>query len=83
MAKNSPDRPTEPNAGRPDRRAKLADLQKTQKARERRTVLLIVSACAALVPILGGVITYSVIDGRSKTPASSILSLGVRSVLAS
>lgn len=91
MAKNTPDRPTEPPSGRPragragtsDRRTKLADLQKAQKARERRTVVLIVSACAALVLVLGGVITYGVIDGRSKTPANSILSLGVTSAAAS
>ena len=109
MAKNTPDRPTEPSSaspssarptsgrptpGRPqsgrvsstsnqDRRAKLADLQKAQKARERRTVVLIVSACAALVLVLGAVITYGVIDGRSKTPANSILSLGVSKVAAS
>ncbi|MEO9151993.1 MAG: DUF3105 domain-containing protein [Lapillicoccus sp.] len=99
MAKNTPSRrrPSEPSSGRPtsassaasgaegpsDRQAKLADLKTAQKARERRTVLLIVSACAALVLVLGGVITYGVIDGRSKAPANAILSLGVPSSEAS
>lgn len=76
MAKNPP-------RARDDRAARLAEIQRAQKSRERRTVVIIAAACTALVVLLGGVITYAVVDGRSKTPANAILAVGVPTSAAS
>ena len=79
---------TPPNAtGRTDRQERLADLKRQQKSRERRTVLLIIAGCTALVVLLAGVITYGVIDGQrsaeANKPSTLIMAIGVPSASAS
>ncbi len=65
---------------RPDpaaRKARVAQVQKAQKSRERRTMLMIVGACGALVVLLGGVITYGILDARKNQPDALIATVGV------
>ena len=65
---------------RPDpaaRKARVAQVQKAQKSRERRTMLMIVGACGALVVLLGGVITYGILDARKNQPDALIAGVGV------
>ncbi len=68
------------------RRDRLADIQRSQKARERRTVMLIIAGCTALVLVLAGVITYGVVDGArsaaANKPSTAILAIGVPSASA-
>jgi hypothetical protein len=83
VARNTPPK----NAARPGaRRERLAEIQREQKARERRTVLMIIAGCMALVVLLGGVITYGVIDGKrtaeANKPANAVLRIGVPSASA-
>jgi len=84
VARNTPPR----NAPGPSaRRERLAEIQRQQKSGERRTVLLIIAGCTALVVLLGGVITYGVIDGKrsaeANKPSTAILAIGVPSASAS
>lgn len=84
MAKRpSPTRRTPPN----DRRQRLAEIQREQKARERRSVLTIVGVCGALVVLLAGFITYGIIDGKrtadANRPSNKILTLGTAASQAS
>jgi len=58
------------------RKARIAQAQKAQRSRERRTVLLIVAGCAALVLLLAGVIGYGILDARKNQPENVINSLG-------
>ena len=79
---------TPPKAtGRTDRQELLADLKRQQKGRERRTVLMIIAGCTALVVLLAGVITYGVIDGQrtagANKPSTLIMAIGVPSASAS
>ncbi|WP_411283833.1 DUF3105 domain-containing protein [Lapillicoccus sp.] len=79
---------TPPKAtGRTDRQELLADLKRQQKSRERRTVLMIIAGCTALVVLLAGVITYGVIDGQrtaeTNKPSTLIMAIGVPSAAAS
>ncbi len=50
-----------------DRKARLEAAKNEQKAKERRTVIVIVAGCAVLLLALGGVITYAIQDARSQT----------------
>ncbi len=59
------------------RKARIAEVQKAQKSRERRTVLLIVASCAVLILLLGGVITYGIFDARKNQPENLITTIGV------
>ncbi len=84
MARNTPPK----SAAAPSaRRERLAEIQQEQKSRERRTVLLIIAGCTALVVLLAGVITYGVIDGKrtaeANKPSTAILTIGVPSASAS
>lgn len=84
MARNTPRK----NAVGPSaRRERLAEIQRGQKSRERRTVLMIIAGCTALVVLLGGVITYGVIDGKrtaeANKPSTVILTIGVPTASAS
>jgi hypothetical protein len=65
------------------RKARIAEVQKAQKSRERRTVLLIVASCAALVVLLAGVITFGILDARNNQPESVINTVGVAMAAAS
>jgi len=72
----SPASRTAPN----ERRQRLAEIQRQQKARERRSTLTIVGVCGALLVLLAGFITYGIIDARrtaeANRPANLILTLG-------
>ena len=70
---------TDPSA----RKARVAEVQKAQKSRERRTVLLIIGACSVLVLLLGGVITYGILDARKNQPDNLIVGLGTPAASAS
>ena len=84
--RQSSGRPTSSRPQRSDpsnRKARVAELQKAQKSRERRTVLMIVGACAVLVLLLGGVITYGILDARKNQPDSLLLAMGTPAASAS
>jgi hypothetical protein len=49
-----------------ERKARLAEIQKQQKASERKTRILIIALCIALLAGIGGVVTYAVADAQSK-----------------
>jgi hypothetical protein len=61
----------------------VAEVKKAQQSRERRTVLIIVAACAVLVLVLGAVITYGILDARKNQPDNLIVGLGVPAASAS
>ena len=58
------------------RKARIAQVQKAQRSKERRTVLMIVAGCAVLVLLLAGVIGYGIFDARRNQPENVILTLG-------
>jgi hypothetical protein len=58
------------------RKARIAEVQKAQKSRERRTVLMIVAACGALVVLLAGVIAFGIFDARKNQPENLIAAIG-------
>jgi len=58
------------------RKARIAEVQKAQRSRERRTVLMIVAGCAVLVLLLAGVIGYGILDARKNQPENVIVGLG-------
>jgi len=84
VARNTPSRKATAPSPRRDR---LAGIQREQKARERRTVLMIIAGCTALAVLLGGVITYGVLDGKrtaeANKPSTAILTIGVPGASAS
>ena len=47
-----------------ERKARVAQMQKQEKARERRIRLQIIAGCAALLLVLAAVITYAALDAR-------------------
>jgi Protein of unknown function (DUF3105) len=49
-----------------DRKARLAEIQQQQKAKERKVVAGIIVGCVVLLAALGGVVAYAVNDARSK-----------------
>ncbi len=87
MASKPPSPSTPRGAAAADRRARLSEIQKQQKGRERRTLLMIVAGCTALVVLLGAVITYGVVDGKRKAednkPENAVMSIGVPAASAS
>ena len=66
-----------------ERKARLAEIQRAQQSRERRTKLAIIAGCLALLLVLAGVITYAVVDGQSKQPENALATLGVSAASAS
>ncbi len=58
------------------RKARIAEVQKAQRSRERRTVLMIVAGCAVLVLLLAGVIGYGILDARKNQPENVIVGRG-------
>jgi hypothetical protein len=66
-----------------ERKARLAEIQRAQQSRERRTKLAIIAGCLALLLVLAGVITYAVIDGQSQQPENALATLGVTPAAAS
>ncbi len=62
-----------------DRKARLAEIQKQQKAKERKVVIGIVIGCLVLLAGLGGVVAYAINDARSQ----QLPNLGVGAAAAS
>jgi Protein of unknown function (DUF3105) len=60
-----------------DRKARIAELQQEEKARENRVRLMIVAGCVAILLVLGAAITYAVFDARGKQPDVAISAIGV------
>jgi hypothetical protein len=66
-----------------DRKARIAELQRREKARERRVRNQIIAGCAALLIVLGAVITFAVIDAGKQQPDVAISAIGVPASAAS
>jgi hypothetical protein len=49
-----------------DRKARLAEIQKKQQAKERRVVVGIIAGCMVLLVVLGGVVAFAINDANSK-----------------
>lgn len=62
-----------------DRKARLAEIQKQQKAKERKVVIGIVIGCIVLLAGLGGVVAYAINDAQSQ----QLPNLGVSAAAAS
>jgi len=60
-----------------DRKARIAELQQQEKARESRVRLQIIAGCGALLLVLAAGITYAVIDTRNGQPDVAITAIGV------
>ena len=65
-----------------ERKARVAQMQKQEKARERRIRLQIIAGCAALLLVLAAVITYAALDARKKQPDVAISTFGVSAAAA-
>ena len=66
-----------------DRKARIAELQQQEKARENRVRIRIIAAAAALLLVLGGVIAYAVVDAGKQRPEVAISAIGVAASAAS
>jgi hypothetical protein len=66
-----------------DRKARIAEMQQQEKARENRVRLQIVAGCVAVLLVLGGVITYAIVDARGNQPEVAISAIGVPASAAS
>jgi hypothetical protein len=62
-----------------DRKARLAEVQKAQKAKEKRVVVGIVIGCLVLLAGLGAVVTYAINDAKGQ----QLPALGVSAAAAS
>ena len=60
-----------------DRKARIAEMQQKEKARENRVRLQIIGGCAALLLVLTAVISYAAIDGSNHQPNNAIAAIGV------
>lgn len=60
-----------------DRKARIAELQKQQKARESRVRIQIIAGAATLLVVLGAVVTYAVVDAGKQQPDVAITAIGV------
>jgi Protein of unknown function (DUF3105) len=65
------------------RKARIDEVRKAQRSRERRTVVMIIAGCAALVLVLAGVIGYGIYDARRNQPENLILTVGAPASAAS
>jgi hypothetical protein len=59
-----------------DRKARIAEMQRLEKARENRVRIRIIAAAATLLLILGAAISYAVIDAGRKQPDVAITDIG-------
>ena len=66
-----------------DRKARIAEMQQQEKAREKRVRLRIIAGATTLLLVLAAVITYAVLDGRKNQPDVAIESIGVSAATAS
>jgi len=60
-----------------DRKARIAEMQQKEKARENRVRLQIIAGGGALLLVLAAVIAYAVIDAGKQRPDSVISAIGV------
>jgi len=66
-----------------DRKARIAELQAKEKARENRVRIQIIAAATALLLVLGAVIAYAVVDAGRQRPDVAITAIGVPASAAS
>ena len=66
-----------------DRKARIAEMQQQQKARENRVRIQIIAGCAALLLVLGAVIAFAVVDAGKQQPDVAITAIGVPASAAS
>ena len=66
-----------------ERKERVAEMQRAQKARETRTRIRIIAAAATLLLVLVAVSAYAVIDGRSHQPDQALSAIGVSASAAS
>jgi hypothetical protein len=66
-----------------DRKARIAEMQQLEKARENRVRLQIIAGATVLLLVLAAAITYAVLKGRNNQPDVAIESIGVSSSAAS
>ena len=66
-----------------DRKARIAEIQQAEKARENRVRNQIIAGCVALLLVLGAVITYAIIDAGKQRPDVAISAIGVPAAAAS
>jgi len=55
-----------------DRKARIAEMQRLEKARENRVRIQIIAAAATLLLVLGAAISYAVVDAGKKQPDVAI-----------
>lgn len=60
-----------------DRKSRIAEMQQQEKARENRVRLRIIAGAAALLLVLGAMITYAVVDAGKNQPEVAIKAIGV------
>ena len=60
-----------------DRKARIAEMQRLEKARENRVRIQIIAAAATLLLVLGAAISYAVVDAGKKQPDVAITDIGV------
>ena len=60
-----------------DRKARIAEMQQQEKARENRVRIRIIAGAAALLLVLGVVIAYAVNDAGKQRPDALIATIGV------
>jgi hypothetical protein len=66
-----------------DRKARIAEMQQLEKARENRVRLQIIAGCTVLLLVLAAAITYAVLKERNNQPDVAIESIGVSASAAS
>jgi hypothetical protein len=66
-----------------DRKARIAELQRIEKAREKRVRLQIIAASAVVLLVLVGAIAFAVFDARKQEPTVAITNIGVPASAAS
>ncbi len=66
-----------------DRKARIAEQQQQEKARENRVRIQIIAAATTLLVVLGAVIAYAVVDAGNQRPEVVISAIGVPAAAAS
>jgi len=66
-----------------DRKARIAELHRQEKARENRVRAQIIAGCTVLLLVLGAVIAYAVVDAGRQRPEVAITAIGVPASTAS
>jgi len=66
-----------------DRKARVAEMQRQERARANRVRLQLIAGCSVLVLGIGAGVTYAVIDARKQQPAVAITAIGVPAAAAS